>query len=73
MQWQARRCVANRPAAAALREFTDISTPQAYRYVLPDGCQFSDADKYGLYLVTAAVDRSKSRLVQGRPFRSRDR
>ena len=40
-----------------MEDFDSLAASAAYRYVLPDGCEPADAHKYGLYLVTAAVDR----------------
>lgn len=42
------------------RLFEDLDTlagAVAYRHVLPEGCTPRDASKFGLYLVTASVDR----------------
>lgn len=40
-----------------MEDFDSVAGAAAYRYVLPDGAKVEDAGKWGLYLVTAAVDR----------------
>ncbi|SGY67461.1 BQ5605_C004g02777 [Microbotryum silenes-dioicae] len=40
-----------------MEDFDSVAGAAAYRYVLPDGVTVSEAESYGLYLVTAAVDR----------------
>jgi acyl-coenzyme A thioesterase 9 len=41
----------------ASTDFDSLAGAAGYRYVLPDGTLPADASHYGLYLVTAAVDR----------------
>ncbi|KWU45795.1 hypothetical protein RHOSPDRAFT_32726 [Rhodotorula sp. JG-1b] len=40
-----------------MEDFDSLAGAAAYRYVLPDGVDIATAQKYGFYLVTAAVDR----------------
>ncbi|BGP37172.1 hypothetical protein JCM10450v2_001078 [Rhodotorula kratochvilovae] len=40
-----------------MEDFDSLAGAAAYRYVLPDGADIAQANKYGFYLVTAAVDR----------------
>ncbi|GJN87873.1 hypothetical protein Rhopal_000828-T1 [Rhodotorula paludigena] len=40
-----------------MEDFDSLAGAAAYRYVLPDGADISEATKHGFYLVTAAVDR----------------
>ncbi|SCZ92638.1 BZ3500_MvSof-1268-A1-R1_Chr5-2g08056 [Microbotryum saponariae] len=40
-----------------MEDFDSVAGAATYRFVLPDGVAVSEAESYGLYLVTAAVDR----------------
>ncbi|SCV72640.1 BQ2448_4177 [Microbotryum intermedium] len=40
-----------------MEDFDSVAGAAAYRFVLPDGVTVAEAESYGLYLVTAAVDR----------------
>ena len=42
---------------SARPDFDSLAGAAAYRHVLPDGCKPQDASRWGVYLVTAAVDR----------------
>lgn len=46
-----------------LEHFDSCAGAAAYKHVLPDGASVADASKYGIYLVTAAVE------VSGRALR----